>query len=207
MSTYTVREELKPSGLNGISDEQINDHWKLYSAYVTQSNNLTQQLADMRAAGEGSSPAYMDRRRRFGFEYNGMVLHEFYFGNLKAGQSVDAASQFVAAVSEQWGSFEAWQEDFANTGKTRGIGWAICYADPVTGKLDNHFVQLHEEGNIASFQPIVVMDVWEHAYMVDHPASGRPSYIEAFLSNVNWPEVEARYNAAVSHQATQRFAA
>ncbi len=207
MTNYTVREELKPSGLNGITDDQINDHWNLYVGYVNQTNALNKELADMRASGSGDSMAYADRRRRLGFEYNGMVLHEFYFGNMKAGESSDSATNFVNAVTEQWGSFEAWQTDFANCGKTRGIGWAVCYADPVTGQLQNHFIQLHEEGNIASFQPVVIMDVFEHAYMVDHTAGGRPTYIGAFLNNINWPEVEARYNAATSQQATQRFAA
>lgn len=202
--TYTVREELKPSGLNGISDDQINDHWNLYAGYVTQSNALKDQLADLRSEGKGATPEYADRRRRFGFEFNGMVLHEYYFGNLKANVENNAA-EFTAAVEKAYGSFDAWLEDFANTGKSRSIGWAICYYDPATGDVNNHFVQLHEDGNIAGYIPLVVMDVFEHAYMVDHKAGGRPAYIEACMSNINWNVVEERFTASRDGAIKNRF--
>lgn len=205
--TYTVREELKPSGLNGISDDQINDHWNLYKGYITQSNSLKEQLETMRENGQGGTPEYMDRRRRFGFEFCGMVLHEYYFGNLKAGVNLDESGAFAKAVAEKFGSLDAWKEDFAAAGKSRSIGWAICYMDPQTGDLNNHFVQLHEEGNIAGFNPILVMDVWEHAYMVDHKAGGRPDYINAFLSNVNWDVVEKRFSESSQKETAKRFAA
>ena len=203
--TYIVREELKPVGLSGISDAQIADHWNLYAGYVAQSNTLKAELETLRSEGKGATPAYADRRRRFGFEYNGMVLHEYYFGNLKASVSNDAAPSFKKAVSNQYGSFDAWLEDLVNTGKSRSIGWAICYIDPQTGDINNHFVQLHEDGNIAGYHPLVVMDVFEHAYMVDHKAGGRPAYIESFTKNINWDVVETRFNAAGSLQASKRF--
>lgn len=205
--TYSVRTELKPSNLNGISEEQIDQHWKLYEGYVAQSNGLVKELNELRANGKGGEAAYADRRRRFGFEYCGMVLHEFYFGNLKSGVSEDVASDFKSAAGSQFGSWESWKEDFAATGKSRGIGWAICYMDPVTGSLTNHFIASHEEGNIPSFHPIVVMDVWEHAYMVDHKASGRPDYISAFMSNINWEVVEKRFKEACEGHAAGRFKA
>lgn len=205
--TYTVRTELKPSGLNGISEEQIAQHWGLYEGYVAQSNALKKELDEMRAGGQGGSAAYADRRRRYGFEFNGMVLHEYYFGNLGTGTSCegDDCCAFAKAVSEKWGSFEAWKEDFMNTGKSRSIGWAICAMDPVTGDINNHFIQLHEEGNVPGFQPLLVMDVWEHAYMVDHKASGRPDYINAFWGNVNWDIVNGRYECASKGAYCPRF--
>ncbi|MCE5393364.1 MAG: superoxide dismutase [Acidithiobacillus sp.] len=205
MSEYTVREELKPSGLDGISDDQINDHWGLYKGYVTQSNALHKELEEMRAAGKTASLAYADRRRRFGFEYNGMVLHEYYFAQLKAGCSMDQAPGFQAAVREQFGSAEAWHEDLMAAAKSRAIGWAICYYDYTTGQINNHFIQLHEDGNIGGFAPLVVVDVWEHAYMVDWHALGRPDYLAALHKNINWPVVEARFHAAKSGQAFKRF--
>lgn len=204
--TYAVREELKPSNLNGISDDQINDHWNLYVGYVNQTNALKKELAELREAGKGDALTYADRRRRFGFEMNGMVLHEYYFGNLSTDSNQTDAGAFVDAVTKQWGSFEAWAADFSATGKSRSIGWAICAMDPVTGDINNHFIQLHEEGNIAAFHPIVVMDVWEHAYMVDHKAGGRAAYIEKFMSNINWRVVAQRFAAAQAGGASVRFA-
>ena len=203
--TYTVREELKPSGLAGISDDQINDHWNLYAGYVAQSNALKTQLEELRAAGKGAAPEYADRRRRFGFEFNGMVLHEYYFGNLKAGVTLNESSAFAEAVKKAYGSVNAWKEDFVNTGKSRSIGWAVCYFDPATGDINNHFVQLHEDGNIAGYHPIVVMDVFEHAYMVDHKAGGRPAYIEACMANIDWDVAEKRLQDAVDGKTSTRF--
>lgn len=203
--TYIVREELKPADLNGISNDQINDHWNLYVAYVNQSNALKDELAKMRADGQGAGLTYADRRRRFGFELCGMVLHEYYFGNLKANVSADVAPKFKAAVAEKWGSFDAWKADFSATGKSRGIGWAVCAMDPLTGDINNHFIQLHEDGSVPGYHPLLVMDVWEHAYMVDHKAGGRPAYIEAFTSNINYAVVEERLQEAEDRATSERF--
>ncbi|MFH1644040.1 MAG: Fe-Mn family superoxide dismutase [bacterium] len=190
---YEVQEQLKPSGLDGISDEQINDHWKLYEGYVKQSNQLNEDLKNLEEKGDGNSLLYADRKRRYGFEYNGMILHQYYFGNLKSNQKLTDESKLKKTIENQWGSFENWTQDFANTGKTRSIGWAILYLDPVTGNLTNHFIQEHGNGIIAGFVPILVMDIWEHAYMVDHKSGGRSDYIQAFMKNINWSKVEKRF--------------
>ena len=85
-----------------------------------------------------------------------------------------------------------WQTDFTGVGKMRGVGWAICYQDPATGALSNHWITLHEIGNVSGFLPILVMDVWEHAYILDYAPADRPKYIEAFFSNVDWDAVQSR---------------
>jgi Fe-Mn family superoxide dismutase len=204
--TYDVKSHLKPAGLSGLSENQVAQHWKLYEGYVANTNALRSELEILRAEGKGGTPHFADRRRRFGFEYNGMVLHEYYFGNLKAGAPALAdGSPLGQALAKQYGTVAAWQEDFVKTGASRSIGWAICYLDPATGDLTNHFVQLHEEGNVAGFVPVLVMDVWEHAYMVDYGAGGRPDYMKAFFGNVNWPAVEARYVQAKEGKIPARF--
>jgi len=188
---YEVKQELKPSNLEGISNQQINDHWKLYEGYVKQVNMLNEELKNLKVG----SLLYADRRRRYGFEYNGMVLHEYYFGNLTPEKKQFSDCPLKKAIEQTWGSFDAWKEDFIAAGKTRGIGWAILYCDPVTKRLTNHFIASHEVGHIAGFKPILVMDVWEHAYMVDHNADGRGSYTEAFMKNVDWQVVSERFDA------------
>ena len=202
---YSSQEQLKPSGLVGISDAQVDDHWKLYMGYVNQSNKLNEEMIALAQDKQGASLAYADRRRRYGFEYNGMVLHEYYFGNLRANQADLSSGALKKAIEKTWGSFELWQADFANAGKTRGIGWAIVYADLTTGQVTNHFIQEHENGNIAGFAPVLVMDVWEHAYMVDHQAGGRADYINAFMKNVNWSKIEERFDDALVCKMTKRF--
>jgi Fe-Mn family superoxide dismutase len=203
---YEVHSELRPSKLSGISEEQIAQHWRLYEGYVGNTNTLREELQTLRRAGKADTPAYADRRRRFGFEYNGMVLHEYYFGNLKAQvPEPSGTSVLKKALTGQFGAFDAFKDDFVRAGATRSIGWAILYLDPATGTLNNHFVQLHEEGHVAGFLPILVMDVWEHAYMVDYGASGRSEYIKAFFNNVNWEIVQRRYTEAGAGRIPTRF--
>jgi Fe-Mn family superoxide dismutase len=185
------------NGLNGISDRTLEMHFKLYEGYVKETNNLGEQIARFLADGkvdQEEMPAYSELTRRLGFEYNGMVLHEYYFGNLKRGGSgnPDRDSAFYQAAEASFGRYEIWRADFTSVGKMRGVGWAICYQDPVRKRLSNHWVTLHEVGNIAGFTPILVMDVWEHAFLLDYKPSERPKYIEAFFSNIDWDAVEMR---------------
>jgi Fe-Mn family superoxide dismutase len=139
-------------------------------------------------------PLYSELKRRLGFEYNGMVLHEYYFENMKKGGGGDAGAStaFYKAAEASFGSYDAWKADFANTGKLRGIGWAICFRDPSSGTLSNHWISDHEIGNIAGYSAMLVMDVWEHAYLLDYKPAERPKYIEAFMANVDWGVVNGR---------------
>ena len=195
--SYETIDTIKPAGLNGISDEQINDHWKLYQGYVNNVNKLNEELKELTAQGKANTLIYADRRRRYGFEYNGMILHEYYFKNLTA-EETEIDEKLKQKIIKSWGSFDAWLEDFKNTGKTRGIGWAILYADPNTGELTNNFIHEHQNGIVAGFKPILVMDVWEHAYMIDHKSGGRGDYISAFIKNINWPIVKKRYEEVIN---------
>jgi Fe-Mn family superoxide dismutase len=123
-----------------------------------------------------------------------MVLHEYYFENLQKHGAGDLASDsnFVAAAENSFGSYDLWKTDFIGVGKLRGVGWAVCYQDPQNGTVSNHWITLHEVGNVSGFIPILVMDVWEHAFILDYAPADRPKYIEAFFSNVNWQRVNER---------------
>jgi Fe-Mn family superoxide dismutase len=196
------------SGLNGISDQTLEMHFKLYEGYVTNTNLLTEKIAGFLKDGKvdhEEMPAYSELTRRLGFEYNGMVLHEYYFGNMKSGGSGDPAknSQFLKAAEESFQSYDIWKADFMSIGKMRGVGWAVCLQDPANGTLSNHWITLHEVGNVAGFNPILIMDVWEHAYLLDYKPADRPKYIEAFFSNIDWDAVEER----ISRGAAARPAA
>lgn len=184
------------SGLQGISDKTLEMHFKLYEGYVKETNNLTEKLKKISEGDDGLEKeklAFAELTRRLGFEYNGMVLHEHYFGNLRRdGGEPEKGSTFVEAVERRFGSYEMWKTDFINIGKMRGVGWAICYQDPTGSQLSNHWVTLHEVGNIAGFKPILVMDVWEHAFLLDYKPAERSKYIDAFFTNINWKTVEQR---------------
>jgi Fe-Mn family superoxide dismutase len=193
---YPVRE-FDLSGLAGISDKTLEMHFKLYAGYVKETNRLDELIAGFLRDGRidpEEQPAYSELSRRRGFESNGMVLHEFYFSNLKKGGSDDppANSAFARAAAESFGSFATWKADFTGIGKMRGVGWALCSQDPATGALRNHWITLHEIGNVAGSVPLLVMDVWEHAFLLDYAPADRPKYIEAFFRNVDWGVVASR---------------
>ncbi len=195
-TSYKARE-FNLSGLNGISDQTLEMHFKLYEGYVKETNNLTERITKFIQDGnvdQEEMPAYSELTRRLGFEYNGMVLHEYYFDNLRSGGGgdPDRTAKFIKAAESSFGSYEIWKTDFVGIGKMRGVGWAICNQNPANGRLSNHWITLHETGNVAGFDPVLVMDVWEHAYLLDYKPAERPKYIEAFFSNIDWATVEKR---------------
>ena len=183
------------SGLKGISDKTLEIHFGLYEGYVKNTNLLNEQLDEMVRSGKEASAnlPFAELSRRLGFEYNGMVLHEYYFDNLTASADGEPTTgRLYEAVGNSFGGFQAWKKDFAAVGGMRGVGWAIAYQDPHSGRITNHWIEEHQDGNVAGFRPIVVMDVWEHAFMFDYKASERSKYIEAFFSNVDWKASESR---------------
>jgi Fe-Mn family superoxide dismutase len=185
------------SGLKGISDQTLELHFKLYEGYVKETNNLSERIAEFLKDGkvdQDEMPVYSELKRRLGFEFNGMVLHEYYFENLMKNGSAEPQrnSSFYNAAESSFGTYEIWKADFVGVGKMRGVGWAMCYENPATGRLSNHWISLHQIGEVAGFNPILVMDVWEHAFLLDYKPAERPKYIEAFFSNINWNAVEGR---------------
>ncbi len=192
--SYTAKK-YQLSGLNGISDQTLEMHFKLYEGYVKNTNLLQEQIESYLESDVSDSKVkqvYSELKRRYGFEFNGMVLHELYFENLTTkNNDPDAQSAFIKSAKDSFGEFKKWKQDFTETGSLRGVGWAICYEDQ-KGKLSNHWVDLHESGNVAGYNPILVMDVWEHAYLKDYAPSERDQYIDAFFSNIDWKVVNDR---------------
>ena len=200
---YTAKQ-FDLSGLNGISDRTLEMHFKLYEGYVTNTNTLTTKITEILKDGKVDQeevPAYSELTRRMGFEYNGMVLHEWYFGNMRKGSTTtdpEKDSNFYKLAESSFGSYDIWKADFVGVGKMRGVGWAVCYQDPTNDRLSNHWITLHEVGNVAGFVPVLVMDVWEHAFLLDYKPAERPKYIEAFFSNIDWASCEQRLQQGVS---------
>ena len=202
---YKVKAELRPKGLAGLSEEQLAQHWALYEGYVKNVNLLNEEIAEL-VGKRDFGPKFAELKRRVGYEYDGMILHEKYFSVLKPGDHRRPGddTELVKLMKKSFGGFEAWKEEFQAIGKMRGVGWAILYYDPSQKRLSNHWIGLHEQGHPAGFAPLLVMDVWEHAYMVDYAADGRPLYAAAFFKNLDWRAVEkALAEASRSEPAPQ----
>ncbi len=194
--TFTPINYERLLGIPGFSDTLLKNHFTLYQGYVKNSNTLADVLTGMLKEGKGGSPEYAELKRRFAWEFNGMRLHELYFDNMaKAGASLMLASHDLAhAINDQFGSYDAWQKDFVATGSMRGIGWVILAFDPLSHRFFNVWINEHDSGHLAGAVPLLVMDVFEHAYVLDYGLK-KIDYIDAFLKSIDWTAVSKRFSA------------
>ena len=188
---YTAKDFSNIIGMDGISDTLLTNHFTLYQGYVTNTNKLADLLAAMLKEGKTGTPEYSELKRRMGFEFNGMRLHEYYFENVGGKAPLDKSGTLAKKLADAFGSYDAWEQDFRATGAMRGIGWTVLYQDNATGWLFNQWINEHEVGHFAGCSPILVMDVVEHAFITDYGLK-RAEYIEAFFKNINWGVVESR---------------
>lgn len=188
-AAYKARDFSPLIGMSGFSETMLKNHFTLYQGYVTNLNKLADIIAGK--PKDAMNPEYAELKRRLGFEYNGMRLHEYYFENLGGKSPLDKSGEFVKKLAAAFGSYETWEEDFKATGKMRGVGWAILYADEKTGNLFNVWVAEHQDNHFSGGKLILVMDVWEHAFMTDYQTN-RAAYVDAFFKNINWDAVAAR---------------
>jgi len=189
--SYETKKFENLLGTNGFSDNLLQTHFKLYEGYVTNTNKMADKLSQM----EVGIQEYAELKRRFGWEFSGMRLHEYYFGNLsKDGGALDSGSDLYKKIEEQFGSYEVWEKDFRATGALRGIGWVILSYDKEGGRLFNTWINEHDIGHLAGAIPLLVMDVFEHAFITDYGLK-RADYIDAFFGAINWSEAEARFTS------------
>jgi Fe-Mn family superoxide dismutase len=188
---YEAKDYSGLLGMDGFSDVLLNNHFTLYQGYVTNTNKVLDILAAMLQEGKTGTPEYNELKRRTGFEFNGMRLHEYYFGNLGGKEAINKAGKLSKKLSEDFGSYENWEKDFKSTATMRGIGWTILYQDDKTGRLLNQWINEHETGHPAGCIPVLVLDVFEHAFITDYGLK-RADYIEAFFRNIKWAEVGSR---------------
>jgi superoxide dismutase, Fe-Mn family len=181
-------------GMDGFSNELLETHFELYRGYVKETNELLHRLESM-AKGELDSTEHAELRRRLGWEFDGMRLHELYFANLGGDGRPPSSGALYDRLSRASGGLDSCLAEFKAVGSMRGVGWAILYFDSEAGRVHNFWVGEHDCGHLVGGTPLLVMDVWEHAFMTDYGTS-RDDYIEAFLANVDWRVVEKRLNAA-----------
>lgn len=191
---YEPKNFDKLLGLEGFSEQLLRNHFILYQGYVANTNKLNDILVALEKEGKFGSPEYAELNRRFGWEFNGMRLHEYYFGNLtKEPISLDKNSVLFRKIEEpeNFGSFASWEKDFKSMGAMRGIGWVILYWDSIGERLFNVWINEHDVGHFSGAVPLLVMDVFEHAYMLDYGLK-KADYIEAFFKAIDWQAVLKR---------------
>ena len=183
-------------GLSGLSENLLKNHFGLYAGYVANTNKLADTLEKMRSEENMALSEYAELKRRFGWEFDGMRLHELYFGNLaKEKIQIGESSILSVQIKKDFGTFLDWKKDFLATGAMRGIGWVVLYFDPAAKRLFNVWIGEHDSGHLTGANPILVMDVFEHAYLLDY-GTKKADYISAFMNVIDWKVVEDRYDWA-----------
>lgn len=192
MKKYAVLDYSHLIGMPGFSETLLKNHFTLYQGYVTNTNKVMETLEAMLKEGKQADYEAAELRRRLGWEWNGMRLHELYFENLGGAGDPTKAPTVMKAFEAQFGSFDAWAKEFNAVATMRGIGWVVLYQDIAQGLLINQWINEHDVGHCAGLNPILVLDCFEHAFMIDYGLK-RADYIAAFMKNIKWEEVEKRY--------------
>jgi len=188
---YTVQDYNRLIGMEGFSETLLKNHFTLYQGYVTNTNKVMDTLSQMLKEGRTTTPEFAELKRRLGWEFNGMRLHEYYFENLGGKGTLEKTGRLSKKITEDFGSYENWEKEFKAVGSMRGIGWTVLYQDSLTSKLINFWINEHDGGHPAGCHPILVLDVFEHAFMIDYGLK-RADYIGAFFKNIDWKAVEGR---------------
>ena len=188
---YTPKDYASLLGTPGFSEMLLKNHFTLYQGYVTNTNKVLDILGLMARDGKTATPEFAELKRRLGWEFNGMRLHELYFGNLGGKAPLDPASKLGLRIAEHYGDLESWEKEFRATAAMRGIGWVVLYEDTANGRLINFWVNEHDVSHPAGCVPLLVLDVFEHAFMPDYGLK-RADYIEAFFKAIDWAAVESR---------------
>jgi Fe-Mn family superoxide dismutase len=188
-------EEVKfniPS-LKGISSKNIEEHLKLYSGYVKSSNFILEKIGEL--AKDSTENAYTmgELQRRFGFEFNGMRNHEYYFKSLEDGAKPLPVDSTLKTMLEKQVPFDVWFNAFKSLAAMRGVGWAVLYYDKQTERLIHTWIDEQHIGQLNGLNWILGIDMWEHAFIYDYPTSEKKKYIEAFFENLNWEVIEQNF--------------
>ena len=176
----------------GLDDSLLKMHFKLYEGYVNNTNLILDKLHLLVTTGQNRTPEYAALKRLLGWEFDGMLLHEYYFENLGGNTPLHAKDPLYQKMQDDFGSYEQWKLDFVSTGLMRGIGWVVAYIEPKNGRLVNEWINEHDLGHLAGATPILIMDVFEHAYITQFGLD-RNKYIDVFFNNINWGTVAGRY--------------
>ena len=181
-------------GIQGLSENLLQQHFTLYEGYAANFNKLDQILVGIEKEGKFGAPEYAELNRRFGWEFNGMRLHEYYFENLsKEPREINQNSELFQALVREFGSYEMFEKDFKSLAASRGIGWVILYYDKIADRLFNVWIKEHDVGHFTGSSPLLVIDVFEHAFITDYGLK-RADYIESFFKIIDWQTVIDRYN-------------
>src|SRR3989344_3549716 len=194
-----VEQKFNIPPLKGISAKTTEEHLKLYAGYVKNTNLILEKIPEYEGyTKEDAFAPYVvsEIQRRFGFEFNGMRNHEYFFKSLEGGtKSLPENSAFKKEIEKDL-PFDKWLDIFKSLAMTRGVGWAVLYWDKQTKQFVATWVDEHHMGQLNGLNWILGIDMWEHAFVYDYSTSEKKKYVDAFFENLNWEVIEESFKNA-----------
>jgi Fe-Mn family superoxide dismutase len=182
--------------VKGIDNNLLKIHFKLYEGLVGATNGALKYINSLNTK---NMVEYSAIQKELALFYNGMRLHEMYFG-VMCGENMDKMDEnLVKDINKNFGSFKSWETNFIATGTIPGVGFAALCRDKTSGALFNTWINEFNIGEIVGVDILLVMDMWEHAYISQFELDLN-KYAKAFLNNVNWSVVSKLYNDSVSNK-------
>lgn len=195
VNAYTVKAKDYSylfKSLCDFSEKQLKQHYTLYTRYVKKLNEINCALESVdKASANAAHSDYRSLKIDRAFSNNGVVLHELYFENLTPNKTAPSCC-FANAITKDFGSFEKYLCDLTSSMKSTRNGWVITAYNPLTNRIENHCIEFHDLYVSMNLKPLLVADVWEHAYMIDYGIE-KDAYIKAFIKNIDWQVVSKRY--------------
>lgn len=207
MHGYNAAETIQPmtfpnlSNVEGISQNQLNQHIELYNGYVKKINDIQGQINGMTPELDKMNATYSVYRGLHveqTYALNGVILHEYYFENMGGAKTPATETGLLEKIiTQEFGSWQNYINHLLAVGKSMR-GWAITGYNMRDHRVHNYGLDLHNQWVPVNVIPLLVLDVYEHAYMIDF-GTKRPAYLEAFMKNVNWQVVENRLKTMILH--------
>lgn len=191
---YTPKNFDHLLGTPGFSDTLLKNHFTLYEGYVKNCNLIKERYIELSKIDQIGSLEFNMLKMRAGWEHNGMHLHELYFGNMKKG-GAPLADALRTHIAQSYGTYETWEKVFRATGMIRGVGWVVLGKYNESNHLFTAWIDEHDKGHRPNSTYMLVMDVFEHAYITDYGIK-RADYIEVFMKAIDWSVVEQRFAAS-----------
>lgn len=186
---YQKRDFSHVLKIDDLQQDMVKNHLNLYQGYVENFNKASELLEEL----DSASYEYAEVKRRLGFEFNGVMLHELYFEAMTPDAvELSEDSKLYKKITDDFGSYDSWKKDFMATGRMRGVGWVVLYYDQHRDRLYNTWIEQHHGGHFAYCPPILVMDVWEHAWMVG--GLSRDEYMDIYFAALDWSVIGSRFN-------------
>ena len=195
--SFVAQEKRFEINTDFLTSKNIDNHKSLYSSYIENFNKVSAKLDSIdRVNADKNHSDFRSAKIDETFNANGAYLHELYFSNIAdVNSQINMDTLSYMRINRDFGSFDAWQKDFIACGKSARNGWVITYLNTYTQSYMNCFIDLHSQNVPVGMYPVIVIDMWDHAYYKDYLKDSK-TYLIAMMKQLKWNVIEERIKKA-----------